>query len=169
MNIRGFEKVSDEQWEKDFTNTLPNYLHLIKNFERENKNLNYPKRATARSAGYDVFSPFEFILNPGDEIKIPTGFKAYMQDNEKLMFHTRSGNGFKYIRLANCTGIGDSDYYNNEDNEGHYWVKIRNEGETIFKAKVNTAIAQCIFEEYLLADNDDYIGNKRIGGLGSTN
>lgn len=128
-----------------------------------------PKRATSHSAGYDVYATEDFILCPNKDIKIPTGWKAYMMEDEKLVFHPRGGLGFKYyLRLANTTGIGDSDYYNNEGNEGHYWVKIRNEGDKELYIKEGDAIAQCIFEKYLLVDGDDFEGNTRIGGFGST-
>lgn len=165
---RGFEKISEEQWLKDFTSALMDYSKLIIFAENENLKVDLPKRATKNSAGYDVFSPFAFELKPNEEIKIPTGFKAYMNNKEKLVFHTRSGNGFKYIRLANGTGIGDSDYYDCESNEGHYWVKLRNEGNKNFSVNIGDAIAQCIFENYLLIDGDNHIGNNRVGGFGST-
>lgn len=164
--IRGFEKISREQWDKDY---YPHAIPQVKTFLVYDE-VNLPKRATSRSAGYDVFSPFGFILEPNESIKIPTGFKAYMMDDEKLVFHPRSGLGFKYfVRLANTTGVGDSDFFNNPGNEGHYWVKIRNEGSETLKIECGEAIAQCIFEKYLLADGDSFIdGRPRIGGFGST-
>jgi len=164
--IRGFEKISKEQWEKDTLDIISPHVSEWLTLEC----ISLPKRATSRSAGYDIFSPFGFILKPNESIKIPTGFKAYMMDDEKLVFHPRSGLGFKYfVRLANTTGVGDSDYYNNEGNEGHYWVKIRNEGDKEVSVEAGDAIAQCIFEKYLLADGDSFIdGKSRIGGLGST-
>lgn len=168
IKSRGFEKVSDEQWEKDFNSALNEYKNLIVIAENNNDGIPLPKRATKHAAGYDVFSPFEFTLNPGEEIKIPTGFKAYMEDDEKLSFYTRSGNGFKYVRLANQVGIGDSDYYECESNEGHYWVKLRNEGTKPFTAMVNSAIAQCIFTKVLFADNEEKAEETRVGGFGST-
>lgn len=133
------------------------------------ESIQLPKRATSHSAGYDVYSTKSFVLYPNEDIKLPTGWKSYMLEDEKLVFHPRSGLGFKYyLRLANTTGVGDSDYYENEGNEGHYWVKVRNEGEQELIISVGDAIAQCIFEKYLLADNDSFEGKKRIGGLGST-
>lgn len=165
IRIRGFEKISREQWDKDY---YPHAIPQVKTFLVYDE-VSLPKRATSRSAGYDVFSPFGFILEPNESIKIPTGFKAYMMDDEKLVFHPRSGLGFKYfVRLANTTGVGDSDYYDNKGNEGHYWVKIRNEGDKEVSIAVGDAVAQCIFEKYLLADGDDYKGDTRIGGFGST-
>ncbi len=154
--IRGFEHVSGKQWQKDFNAIAPLP--------------NLPSRATAHSAGYDVFSSMDFSLEPSEEIKIPTGFKAYMQPDEFLMFVPRSGLGFKYYtRLANTIGVGDSDYYNNDGNEGHYWVKIRNEGDKTLQVKFGDAIAQAVFQKYLIVDNDDFSGEKRVGGFGSTN
>ena len=130
-----------------------------------------PKRSTKKSAGYDIFSPIDFKLAPGEDIVIKLGIKAYMQDDEYLMIVPRSGLGFKfYSRLANTVGIIDADYYNNEDNEGEIAVKIRNESEDkeliVEKGK---AICQAIFMKYLLVDGDSTDeGGERKGGFGST-
>lgn len=157
MKVRGFEKVSLKEWEKE------GYSYLYWN------DIILPKRMTAHSAGYDIFSPIDFILNPGSEIKIPLGIKAYMLPDEFMMILPKSGLGFKfYTRLANTTGIGDSDYYNNPGNEGHYFAKIRNEGQQDIFIKQGDAILQAIFQKYLLVDGDDYTGENRVGGLGST-
>ncbi|MCF8009453.1 MAG: hypothetical protein K9K32_06775, partial [Halanaerobiales bacterium] len=107
---------------------------------------------------------------PGSEIKIPTGIKAYMQPDEVLFAYPRSSLGFKYYcRLANTIGVIDADYYNNEDNEGHIWIKIRNEGDKQMKIKCGEAICQVIFQKYLLVDGDSFEGERRKGGIGSTN
>ena len=109
-----------------------------------------PKRSTSRSAGYDFFSPFYFELLPGESIKIPTGIKAYMMKDEVLHIYPRSGLGFKYfLRPANLVAIIDSDYYNNEDTEGHIWVKVRNEGDTTVEIKKGMAFCQ---EELVLSE-----------------
>ena len=161
MKIRGFERVSKEQWHKDsgyiLHDNCTSFEELIK----------LPKRATSYSAGYDIFSPYSFTLNPKESIKIPLGIKAYMPEDEFLMIVPRSGMGFKYfIRLANTIGIVDSDYYNS-DNEGHMFTKIRNEGDIPISVKDGEAIAQAIFQKYLLVDNDNS-DTQRNGGFGST-
>lgn len=164
--IRGFEYISEEQFIKDALEIFNISIEAIKIMY---KDLKLPKRATARSAGYDVFSPITFELKPGEEIKLPTGFKVYMQNNEWIGFLPRSGHGFKYyVRLANTMGVGDSDYYNNKGNEGHYFVKIRNEGDKRLRVGKGEAIAQAIFQKYLLVDGDNFEGEERIGGFGST-
>lgn len=155
--IRGFELISEDEYNKSTTDLPYSKLTL-------------PKRATKQSAGYDIISTLDISLNPGESIKIPTGFKAYMQAGEMLAIYPRSSVGFKYtVRLANTVGIGDADYYNNISNEGHYFIKLVNEGDKVWQVKAGEAIAQGIFMPILLADGDDYNnGEIRVGGIGST-
>lgn len=127
-----------------------------------------PKRATKGSAGYDCYSPIGFTLSPGEEIKLPTLIKAYMPQDVFLGVYPRSGLGFKYYaRLANTVGIIDSDYVDNESNEGHIFVKIRNEGDKPMSVNPGDGICQFIFQKYYTTDDDDSEG-KREGGFGST-
>ena len=132
-----------------------------------------PARGTKKSACYDIFN------NTGDEIIIKAGelssafttkVKAYMQDDEVLMAYVRSGQGFKYsVRLANSTGIIDSDYYNNPKNEGEIFVKLHNQGDKDLVIATGEAMAQVMFQKYLLVDGDSHeIGDDRDGGFGST-
>jgi dUTP pyrophosphatase len=173
--LRGFEKISMLQWaidglEMSTLKTLDDLREgLLKEVKQSYEKIILPKRATAHSAGSDVFATSDIYLVPGDFYNMPTGWKAYMLPDEVLKFYPRSGLGFKFfIRLANTVGIGDSDYYNNEDNEGHYWVKIRNEGNKDVYIEEGQAIAQCMFEKYLLPDGETFEGNTRKGGFGST-
>lgn len=167
--VRGFEKISFEQFKKDMIDEYhiedEKYLQLIYD------ELNLPMRATKHSSGYDIESVLAFDLSPGDEIKLPTGFKSYMLEDEWLMIIPRSSFGFKfYTRLANTIGNGDSDYYNNKGNEGHYWIKIRNEGDKVLSVKRGDSVAQCLFQKYLIVDGDSFnTGEERVGGIGSSN
>lgn len=127
-----------------------------------------PKRATKGSAGYDCYSPIGFCLEPGQEIKLPTLLKAYMPQDIFLGAYPRSGLGFKYYaRLANTVGIVDSDYADNEGNEGHIFVKIRNEGDKPMSINPGDGICQFIFQKYFTTENDEAEGT-REGGFGST-
>ena len=153
---RGFKKINVEEWSKK--ETVPSY-----------NNIKIPIRATQYSAGYDIFTPISFSLKPDEDKVIPTGLKAYMMADEFLSIFPRSGLGFKYYtRLANTVGIIDSDYYNNDGNEGHIFVKLRNEGTKPLQIYAGDAIAQGIFLNYLLTDGDNFDGKSRGGGLGST-
>lgn len=149
-----------------------------------------PKRATAKSAGYDisVIHPLVYknlstgkslqelfdelssiqkdVVPTNGVVLFPTGLKAYMLDNEVLNIHVRSSMGIKQgIRLAQCTGIIDADYYNNPDNEGHILVPIKCDHLTFTAPTLR--IAQGIFQKFLTVD-DDNATNNRIGGCGSS-
>lgn len=158
LRIRGFEKISENQFKKDFEGL--NVLY---------EDIKLPRRSTKWSAGYDIFSPIKIELDPGEDIKLPTGLRAYMRETEYLEAVPRSGQGFKYyLRLANTVGIIDADY-RFSDNEGHFYVKLRNEGNKKVVIEKGVAMFQVIFKSYLLADGDSTeIGGIRNGGFGST-
>lgn len=155
-NNRYFEHVSKKEFMK----------HL--NDEKLFAQIRLPTRATKNSAGYDIYSTLDFILRPGEEILLPTGWKVSMNRFDFLMILPRSGLGFKfYSRLANTVGIIDSDYFDNSTNEGHVMLKLRNEGEKEIKIKAGEGVAQAIFVSYSLTQND-FVKGVRTGGFGST-
>lgn len=127
-----------------------------------------PRRATSRSAGYDIYNNTcdDIVIKPGTTSNaIPTGINAYMQEDERLELHVRSGHGFKYsVRLANSTGIIDADYYPRE-----IFLKFKNGGDKELVIKAGEAMAQGIFSKYLVTDDDVLsVGGERTGGFGST-
>ena len=143
--MRYFEKISFEQFSKD-----------IKNDKKLYESYNIPSRKTKFAAGYDIYSLEDFILKPTEIIKIPTGIKANMNDDEVLLLVDRSSQGFKYnVRLCNQVGVIDKDYYNNPNNEGHIFVKLQNEGDKDYVVKRGDAICQGIFIKYLTVDNEE--------------
>ena len=157
--MRSFEKISFEQFKNDVCDDK-----LIYN------KFKLPNRSTKNSAGYDFFSLFDFSLKPGEIMKIPTGIKVNMENNDVLFLVVRSSMGFKYnVRMCNQVGVIDSDYYNNSDNEGHIWIKLKNEGDKDFIVKNGDAICQGIFLNYLTVTNERDVKKIRNGGLGSTN
>lgn len=139
--------------------------------EYANKDIEIPTRKTALSAGYDLASAVDIKIEP-DELKlVPTGLKAYMQNDEVLMIYIRSSIAVKCgLMLMNNVGVIDADYYNNAKNEGHIFAPIKNlSGKTVF-IKKGERVAQGIFQKYLLTDKDNFEnGAKRTGGFGSTN
>lgn len=165
--IAHFEKVSFERFIKDFKDTFPSYSEeAIKEIY---ENINLPKRATKKSAGYDIYAPLNFELKPGETIKIPTGIRVLMREDYVFMVYPRSGLGFKYrLQLNNTVGVIDADY-SESDNEGHIFIKLTNdtnENKTVSLEKGN-GFAQGIFMQYGITDDDD-VSSQRNGGLGST-
>ena len=143
--MRKFEKISFEQFKKDVVDDKELY-----------KIFNMPKRETEFAAGYDFFSLQNFVIKPGETKKIPTGIKAIMNDDEVLLLIVRSSQGFKYnLRMCNQVGVIDKDYYNNKDNEGHIWIKLKNEGEKDYIVKREDKIIQGLFIKYLTTEDED--------------
>ena len=138
----------------------------------EDKDINFPVRKTKGAAGYDFEAACDITIpsfKKGDNpVLIPTGIKAYMQDDEVLYLYNRSSNPKKKgLILANSVGVIDSDYYGNPDNDGHImfaFYNIKNEDITI---KKGDTIGQGVFSKYLIIDNDN-ANAKRMGGFGST-
>ena len=128
---------------------------------------NIIKRATKGSAGYDFVSPLTFTLKPGETIKIPTGIRCGMNTDWVLMLYPRSGLGFKYgLNLMNQTGIVDSDFYYS-DNEGHIFIKLKNNGDKECTIRRFDNVVQGLFMEYGITE-DDKVETSRNGGFGST-
>lgn len=133
------------------------------------KGINLPKRQTPSAAGYDIESAEDTILLPGEVTKVKTGLKAYMNDDEYLSIHLRSGFSIRNrLSLINDEGVIDADYYNNPGNEGHIIVAVINLGSEAVRVIKGERIAQGVFRKYLTTDDDNIVSSKREGGLGST-
>ena len=137
----------------------------------EDKGINLPKRKTKNSAGYDVEAAEDIIIPPYEfgqkPTLIPTGLKAYCASDEWYMLANRSSGPKKGFIMANSVGIIDADYYQNENNDGHFYFQYYNFGTEDLVVKKGDVIGQVIFQKYLLADNDIAEGI-RTGGFGST-
>lgn len=164
--IAQFEKVSLNEFKKE----MIKFNYSEEEIEKMYNEIKLPKRATAGSAGYDFYSPFEVIVKANNEITIPSGIRVKIDNGWVLKCYPRSSMGFKFhMELSNTVGIIDSDYYN-ALNEGHIMFKIIN-GSIENKDMLictNKAIIQGIFIEYGIT-YDDLTDEVRIGGFGSTN
>lgn len=138
----------------------------------EDRGIELPRRATARSAGYDIAAAEDVEVPafvPGiAPTLIPTGLKAYCQEDEFYIVANRSSNPSKGLVLANGIGIIDADYYNNPSNDGHFQVLVFNVAKEPLQIKKGERIAQVIFQKFLTVDGDMATG-ERAGGIGSTN
>ncbi|WCJ52041.1 dUTP diphosphatase [Lentilactobacillus buchneri] len=132
------------------------------------ENLSLPYRTTENAAGYDFESAADMV--------IPSIWKLnflkvlWALKHEKTVRANRSSNPLKRgLVIPNGIGVIDSDYYNNQSNEGEIFVQILNFGITDIKIKKGERIAQGIFLPYLLADQDDQRKKQtRSGGFGSS-
>lgn len=136
----------------------------------ENSDISLPKRGTKYSAGYDIESCEDVVINPKEVVVVKTGVKAYMKDDEVLQIYPRSSLGFKkHLMLANTVGIIDSDYFENEKNDGHIMIGLYNYGNEVQTISKHERIAQGIFLKYLVCEDEEEINTIRKGGIGSTN
>lgn len=130
--------------------------------------IHLPVRKTAGSAGYDLEAAETVVLKPHAVTVVPTGLKAFMETDEYLSVFIRSSLAFKKgLMLANGTGIVDSDYYNNPDNEGHIMIAYFNTNDAAYTIEKGERIGQGVFMKYLTV-HDDTAAGVRTGGIGST-
>jgi len=127
-----------------------------------------PQYATTGAACFDLVSVNEVMIIPGREhVALKTGLAFEIPQGYVMMVYSRSGHGFKNgIRLANGTGVIDSDY------RGEVMVKMHNDGSTALLVTAGERIAQAMIIPALqvelqvvdeLSDTD-----RGSGGFGST-
>lgn len=166
IKVAKFEKVSFEQFEKDWLKNFPE----TKNVREIYDSIKLPKRATVGSAGYDFYAPDDVTFTKGKSTLVPTGIRSKIEDGWVLSIYPRSGLGFKHrCQLDNTVGIIDADYYYSS-NEGHIMIKLscdaHDDGHTVALDKGN-GFAQGIFMPFGITVDDNADG-VRDGGFGST-
>ena len=165
QRVAKFEKVSFEQFKKDWSDTF----YVTDGIEKIYEDIKLPKRATSGSAGYDFYAPMAFELKPGETIKIPTGIRVKINDGWVLKLYPRSGLGFKFrVQMNNTVGIIDSDYYNS-DNAGPIVCQLTHDPNEAKPGARNKGTGGCLgrFGEYGITFDDD-VTDERNGGFGST-
>lgn len=137
----------------------------------ENKDIHIPVRKTAHSAGYDIEAAEDTVVPvyyPGIKpTLVPTGLKAYCQEDECYLLFNRSGGPKKGLVLANGVGLIESDYYENPTNDGHFFFAFYNSSNHDILIKKGEAMGQIMFTKFLITDGDNATGI-RMGGFGST-
>jgi dUTP pyrophosphatase len=111
--------------------TKQRYFAVVSKYK--DKNINLPKRQTKNAVGYDFEAAEDVIIPsiwklafqgiskyllgysekvlPVKPTLVPTGIKAYFQEDEGLFLYNRSGNPLKRgLLLANGTGVVDKDF-----------------------------------------------------------
>lgn len=107
------------------------------------------------------------LIAPGQAIAFRTGLSFEVPEGYELKAYSRSGHGFNQgIRLANCTGILDSDY------RGELLVKLHNDSENVFQINPSDRIAQVQVQEAIQHEfvqvSELSTTERGEGGLGHT-
>lgn len=145
---------------------------MLRKFEYVNRikerNFELPKRSTAKSAGYDFIVPEDTVCKSHQITMVKSGVKAYFPDNETLLLFNRSSNPKKKgLIILNGVGVVDSDYADNQDNEGEIAGLFYNMLDEDVVLKAGEKMMQGVFVQYGITDDDNANG-QRNGGFGST-
>lgn len=128
-----------------------------------------PTRATKHSAGYDICTPCDIHIPSKACVVVKTDIKAKVKEDEVLLIFVRSSVGIKKnIALMNGTGVIDSDFYGNTDNDGNISLALYNYSNDLQTFKAGDRICQGVFVKYDIVENDN-VETIRTGGIGSTN
>lgn len=139
---------------------IPSYYQMAKEMEVFNK-----KQTGCMSL--DEMSTFtkQYGFKP---TLVSTGMKCKLPSQLYLELSVRSSSPLKYwIIMANGVGIIDSDYYNNEDNEGEIFFQLINLSPFPIQLRKGDIIGQGIIKHYYRTENDIADGIRK-GGFGST-
>lgn len=129
-----------------------------------------PKRATAGSAGYDLFACLEeaLVIPAGQTRMVPTGIAIDVGSTQLAAFiFARSGIAVKHgVAPANCVGVVDSDY------RGEVMVGLHNHSSNDYTVHPEERVAQLVLMPVALPEveeceelSDTLRG---AGGFGST-
>ena len=138
-------------------------------YGQKSEDIKMPVRATKHAVCYDCYSPIDIIVNPGETELIFTNVKAYCNSDEGFILASTSGMGKRGIILANGIGIIESDYADNESNDGNIGFMLHNIGKNPYEVKVGDKIGQIFFFKFLTVDDEAEVTTVRKGGFGSTN
>jgi dUTP pyrophosphatase len=100
-----------------------------------------PKYATDGSSGMDIYAavPNDVMMQPGDTMLVPSGFKVEIPPGFEAQVRPRSGLALKHgIGILNAPGTIDSDY------RGEVGVILTNYGKKEFTIKRGDRIAQLV-------------------------
>lgn len=147
--------------------TIPSYMsHMFKWMDKdpeaqEQDNTVHVVRTLSEIAAFTKANKIKPTL-------VSTGMKIKLDDDEYLELLPRSSTPLKYwLVLANSSGIIDSDYYNNPDNEGEIFLQFINFSPVDILIRAGACIGQGIIHKYYTTE-DDCAGGERLGGFGST-
>jgi dUTP pyrophosphatase len=126
-----------------------------------------PQQATPGSAGYDLASAENAVLQPMERKLVATGIRIAIPHGYECQIRPRSGLAIRHgISLPNTPATIDSDY------RGEIKVPMINLGAESFTVTRGMRIAQMIFAEVAQARFDEVTelpeSDRGEGGFGST-
>lgn len=140
---------------------------MILKYKKLNPDAMEPTRGSEYSAGLDLYSTDDYLIAPGDTIKIGIGIAVEIPQNHFGAIYARSGLATKKgLRPANAVGVVDADY------RGELIVALHNDSSVIREIHKGERIAQLIVQPYVPAvpREADILSDtvRGEGGFGST-
>lgn len=125
-----------------------------------------PKKQTIGSAGYDLFSAVDLIIESNSLGLVKLGFEMEIESGFEAQIRSRSGLALKHqVFVLNSPGTIDSDYRN------EVGVILMNLSSVPFVVNFGDRIAQMIFSKICdpqISLISDLSSSSRHGGFGST-
>ena len=126
-----------------------------------------PTKAHEGDAGWDLYSLYDYTINPHETVKVDTGLNFQLPEGTFGAIYARSGLATKQgLRPANCVGICDAGYRNN------YIVPLYNDSDEVQTIHKHDRIAQLIIQPFIqteLTETDTLDKTERgSGGFGSS-
>ena len=126
-----------------------------------------PTKAHEGDAGWDLYSLYDYTINPHETVKVDTGLNFQLPEGTFGAIYARSGLSTKQgLRPANCVGVCDSGYRNN------YIVPLYNDSDEVQTIHKHDRIAQLIIQPFIqteLTEVDNLNETERgSGGFGSS-
>lgn len=121
-----------------------------------------PTKNTPQSAGFDMYSPLNYTILPGERKVIETNIRVVLPENTYGNITARSGLAARFGIIVAANTI-DRDY------EGVIAVILINLGQDTFEIKEGDRISQLVVIPYITNNNVDTFKQYRgIDGLGSS-
>jgi dUTP pyrophosphatase len=139
---------------------------LLIKIKKLKEGIKLPEYKTAGSAGMDLYTPEEFVLEPGQILKVPLGFSVEVPEGYEMQIRSRSSMAAAGVTVANQPGTIDSDY------RGEVAVLLLNLQPNHVVFPKGERIAQAIVAPYIRVEWDESLiltdTIRGEGGFGST-
>ncbi|XP_042199036.1 deoxyuridine 5'-triphosphate nucleotidohydrolase, mitochondrial [Callorhinchus milii] len=134
-------------------------------FSKLTTNAHTPTRGSARAAGHDLYSAYDYIIPPQDKAIVKTDIQIALPPGCYGRVAPRSGLASKYF-IDVGAGVIDEDY------RGNVGVVLFNFSKETFEVKKGDRIAQLICERIYYPELEELKNldetNRGAGGFGST-
>ncbi|XP_072881013.1 deoxyuridine 5'-triphosphate nucleotidohydrolase-like isoform X2 [Hemitrygon akajei] len=139
--------------------------NTVLKFAKLSENAYRPTRGSARAAGYDLYSAYDYVILPQDKVIVKTDIQIALPPGFYGRVAPRSGLAAKHF-IDVGAGVIDEDY------RGNVGVVLFNLGKKSFEVKKGDRIAQLICERICYPELEELKSldetERGAGGFGSS-